>query len=161
MATTEVLLLQPVENLGGEGDKVTVKAGYARNYLLPRKLALPITQANRKYVDSLQARRAQREARELASAEAVKAKIEAIKLVFMVKTGDEDRMFGSVTAADLIERFKSEGVELEKKQLSLYTPVKALGKHTTRIKLHKDLTLEYEFEVKSENQPEVVEEVQA
>lgn len=155
MATTEILLLQPVENLGAEGDTVKVKAGYARNYLLPRKLALPVTQANRKYVESLQARRAQREAKEIAGAEAIKSKIEKIEMVFEVKTGEEG-VFGAVTASDLIERFKEKGVELDKKQLSLYTPAKSLGKHTTRIRLHREVSFEFEFELK----PEGVEEVE-
>lgn len=150
MATTEILLLQPIENLGAEGDQVTVKAGYARNYLLPRKMALPITQGNRKYIESLKSRRAAREAKEIAGAEAIKSKIEAIKIVFEVKTGDEEKMFGAVTAADLIGRLKENGIELEKKQLSLYTPVKSLGKHTTRVRLHTEVTFEYEFEVKAE-----------
>lgn len=157
MATTEILLLQPIENLGAEGDQVTVKAGYARNYLLPRKMALPITQANRKYIESLKARRAEREAKEIAGAEALRAKIEAIELVFEVKTGEEDKMFGAVTAGNILERLKEKGVELDKKQLSLYTPVKSLGKHTTRIRLHKEVAFEYEFEVISEAKEEEVE----
>lgn len=157
MATTEILLLQPIENLGAEGDQVTVKAGYARNYLLPRKMALPITQGNKKYIESLKARRAEREAKEIAGAEAIKSKIEAISLVFEVKTGEDDKMFGSVTAGDLLERLAEKGIELNKKQVSLYTPVKSLGKHTTKIRLHKEVSFEYEFEVKAEAKPEEAE----
>lgn len=160
MATTEILLLQPVENLGAEGDTVKVKAGYARNYLLPRKLALPVTQANRKYVESLKARRAQREAKEIAGAEEIKAKIEKIEMVFEVKTGEEG-VFGAVTAADLIERFKEKGIELDKKQLSLYTPAKSLGKHTTRIRLHREVSFEFEFELKAEGGDEEASNEQA
>ncbi len=160
MATTEILLLQPVENLGAEGDTVKVKAGYARNYLLPRKLALPVTQANRKYVESLQARRAQREAKEIAGAEEIKAKIEKIEMVFEVKTGEEG-VFGAVTAADLIERFKEKGIELDKKQLSLYTPAKSLGKHSTRIRLHREVSFEFEFELKAEGGDEEASSEQA
>jgi large subunit ribosomal protein L9 len=160
MATTEILLLQPVENLGAEGDTVIVKAGYARNYLLPRKLALPVTQANRKYVESLKSRRAAREAKEIAGAEAIKTRIEKIVMVFEVKTGEEG-VFGAVTANDLIERFKANGVDLDKKQLSLYTPAKSLGKHATKIRLHKDVNFEYEFELKPETTTEVTEAAQA
>ncbi len=156
MATTEILLLQPVENLGAEGDTVTVKAGYARNYLLPRKLALPVTQANRKYVESLQARRAQREAKEIAGAEELKAKIEKIQIVFEVKTGEEG-VFGAVTAGDLLDRLKENGVELEKRQLSLYTPAKSIGKHTTKIRLHSEVSFEFEFELKAEGGEEAAE----
>jgi large subunit ribosomal protein L9 len=158
MATTEILLLQPVENLGAEGDQVTVKAGYARNYLLPRKLALPITQANKKHIESLKSRRAEREAKEVAAADALKTKIEGISMVFEVKTGEDDKMFGAVTANDLLARFKEKGIELDKRQVSLYTPVKSLGKHTTKVRLHKEVSFEYEFEVKSDGADEVAEE---
>ncbi len=156
MATTEILLLQPVENLGAEGDTVKVKAGYARNYLLPRKMALPVTQANRKYVESLKGRRAAREAKEIAGAEELKTKIEKIQITFELKTAGEG-VFGSVTANDLIERLKQNGVELDKKQLSLYTPAKSIGKHTTKIRLHKEVSFEYEFEIKAEGAEDAAE----
>ncbi len=153
MATTEILLLKPVDNLGGEGDQVKVKAGYARNYLLPQKVALPITQANRKYVESLKKARSMREAKELDKAQEIKGRIEKLNLVFTVKTGDEGRMFGAVTAGDLLARMATEGIELDKKQVSLYTPVKSLGKHSTKIRLHPDVSFDFEFEVVSEDQP--------
>lgn len=151
MATTEVLLLKPVDSLGAEGDQVTVKAGYARNYLLPQKMALPITQGNRKYIESLQKQRAEREAKEIAGAEAIRQKIEKLEFTFEVKTGEEGKMFGSVTSGDLLERFKENGVELDKKQVALYSPIKSLGKHTTKIKLHKEVSIEFEFDVVSED----------
>lgn len=153
MATTEILLLKPVDNLGGEGDQVKVKAGYARNYLLPQKVALPITQANRKYVESLKKARSMREAKELDKAQEIKGRIEKLNLVFTVKTRDEGRMFGAVTAGDLLARMATEGIELDKKQVSLYTPVKSLGKHSTKIRLHPDVSFDFEFEVVSEDQP--------
>ncbi|MBN2234882.1 MAG: 50S ribosomal protein L9 [Opitutales bacterium] len=153
MATKEILLLKPVDNLGGEGDQVKVKAGYARNYLLPQKLALPITQANRKYVESLKKARSMREAKELDKAQELKGRIEKLNLVFTVKTGEEGRMFGAVTAGDLLARIAAEGIELDKKQVSLYTPVKSLGKHSTKIRLHPDVSFDFEFEVVSEDQP--------
>lgn len=153
MATKEILLLKPVDNLGGEGDQVKVKAGYARNYLLPQKLALPITQANRKYVESLKKARSMREAKELDKAQELKGRIEKLNLVFTVKTGEEGRMFGAVTAGDLLGRIAAEGIELDKKQVSLYTPVKSLGKHSTKIRLHPDVSFDFEFEVVSEDQP--------
>lgn len=145
------MLLEPVENLGGEGETVKVKPGYARNFLLPRKLALPVNRANRKYVEALSARREAREKQEREYAEGLLAKLETLSIAFAVKTGEGGKMFGSVTANDLVERLKEEGVELEKKQLNLYTPVKTLGKHTTKIKLHNDVSFELEWEVVSEN----------
>lgn len=151
MANAELLLLQPVENLGDEGDTVSVKTGFARNYLLPRGIAIPVTRANRKQIESLKDRAEKRRASELEAAQALAAKLEPMNIAFAVKTGPGGKMFGSVTAQDLIARIAENGVELEKKQVNLYTPVKSLGKHTTRIKLHPEVTVDFEFEVVSEN----------
>jgi large subunit ribosomal protein L9 len=151
MANAELLLLQPVENLGDEGDTITVKTGYARNFLLPRGLAIPVTRANRKQIESLRTRAERRREDELAAAQAIAGKLEGINVVFAVQTGPGGKMFGSVTAADLISRIAEAGVELEKKQVNLYTPVKSLGKHTTRVRLHPEVTVDFDFEVVSEN----------
>ena len=151
MANAELLLLKPVENLGIEGDTVSVKSGYARNYLLPRGMAIPVTRANRKQIEALRDRAEKRQASELESAQALAEKLEAIQIVFAVKTGPGGKMFGSVTAQDLIDRIKEHGIDLDKKQVSLYTPVKSLGKHTTRIRLHPEVSVQFEFEVVSEN----------
>ncbi|MGH7946873.1 MAG: 50S ribosomal protein L9, partial [Opitutaceae bacterium] len=97
MATTEVLLVQPVDGLGGEGDQVKVRAGYARNYLLPRKIAVTLNASNRKHVDSLKKRRAQREQSELDIAQDLAKKLEKTSLAFAVKTGEGGRMFGAIT----------------------------------------------------------------
>ena len=151
MATTDILLLSPIEGLGNEGDKVTVKAGYARNYLLPKKVALPVNRANTKYVESLQKRRAEREANELKGAQAIADRLQKLSVAFPVKTGEGGKMFGAVTANDLFARFEEEGLAISKKQIALYTPVKTLGKHSTKIKLHADIKVDFEFEVVSEN----------
>lgn len=151
MASSKILLLQPVDNLGSEGDQVTVRAGYARNFLLPRKMALPVNRASKKYVEALQSRREAREKQERAHAEAILAKLEKVNIAIPVKTGEGGRMFGAVTAADLIARLLEDGIELDKKQINLYTPVKTLGKHSTKVKLHADVTYDLEWEVVSEN----------
>ena len=151
MANAELLLLKPVENLGNEGDTVNVKSGYARNFLLPHGLAIPVTRANRKQMESLKDRAEKRKAAELESAQALAGKLEGIQIVFAVQTGPGGKMFGAVTAQDLLTRLAEEGVELDKKQVSLYTPVKSLGKHSTRIRLHEDVAVQFEFEVVSEN----------
>src|SRR5690606_13846060 len=101
MAHSEVLLLQPVENLGGEGDQVRVRAGYARNFLCPRKIAIPLTAANRKQTEALKKARALREAKDLDTAKELAAKIEGTRVALAVKTGEGGKMFGAVTAADL------------------------------------------------------------
>ncbi|MDG1242545.1 MAG: 50S ribosomal protein L9 [Opitutae bacterium] len=151
MANSEVLLLQPIKGLGAEGDTVTVRAGYARNFLLPRKQALPITQANKKHVESLLKAREAREQKEFESARTLGEQIEKTSIAIAVKTGEGGKMFGAVTANDLIERLKEEGIELVKKQLGLAQPIKDLGSHTAAIKLHADIEVELKFEVVSEN----------
>jgi len=151
MANSQVLLLQPINGLGAEGDTVTVRAGYARNFLLPRKQALPITQANKKHVESLLKAREAREQKEFENARELSEKIEKISIAIAVKTGEGGKMFGAVTANDLIERLKEEGVEFVKKQLGLAQPIKDLGSHSATIKLHADVEAELKFEVVSEN----------
>ncbi len=151
MANSEVLLLQPIKGLGAEGDTVTVRAGYARNFLLPRKQALPITQANKKHVESLLKAREAREQKEFETARALGEQIEKTSIAIAVKTGEGGKMFGAVTANDLLERLKEEGIEIVKKQLGLAQPIKDLGSHTASIKLHTDVEVELKFEVVSEN----------
>ena len=151
MAHHEVLLLKPVAGLGGEGDQVRVRAGYARNFLLPQKAAVALTQSNRKRVESLKKQRAQREATELTGAQELAKKIAKVSLAFVVKTGDGGKMFGAITAADLHAKFVEAGIELDKKKIHLHTPVKTLGKHEVAIKLHADVSVDISFDVVSEN----------
>lgn len=155
MANNQVLLLQPINGLGAEGDTVSVKAGYARNFLLPRKLALPITQANKKHVEALLKAREAREQKEFESARDLSERIEKTSIAIAVKTGEGGKMFGAVTAHDLLERLKEEGIELSKKQLQLAAPIKELGSHVAAVKLHADIETELKFEVVSENPIEV------
>jgi large subunit ribosomal protein L9 len=157
MAHNEILLLQPIEGLGGEGDLVKVRAGFARNYLLPRKLAVPVTLANRKHVASLQAKRAEREAKELAGARELGEKLKLLSIAFAVKTGEGGKLFGSITQGDLHARLEKEGYVLEKKRVHIAGGhVKSLGKHAAEIKLHPEVTVEISFEVVSENPIEEV-----
>lgn len=151
MAHSEILLLKPVENLGGEGDQVRVRAGYARNYLLPRKLAIPLTEANRKQVEALRKARATREAKELAGAQALASKLESTRIALAVKTGEGGKMFGAVTAADIHAKLTEAGVEIDRKKIHVYNPIKTLGQHTTKIRLHPDVQVEFSFDVVSEN----------
>jgi large subunit ribosomal protein L9 len=151
MAHTEVLLVKPVEGLGGEGDQVKVRAGYARNFLLPRKIAVSLNSANKKHVESLKKRRAEREQTEVNSAQELAKKLEKTSLAFAVKTGEGGRMFGAITANDIHDKLVASGVELDKKKIHLFTPVKTLGKHTVKIKLHADVSVDVPFDVVSEN----------
>ena len=127
MATSKVLLVKPVEDLGGEGDQVVVKAGYARNFLFPQKLAMPVNKANKKQIEALLKARALREAKELENAQALKAALEGMSIAFAVKTGEGGKMFGSITAQNLISRIAENGIEMPKKSVSLAHPVKELA----------------------------------
>jgi large subunit ribosomal protein L9 len=151
MAYREVLLVKPVENLGGEGDHVKVRAGFARNYLLPRGIALPLTAANRKQIEALKKRRAEREQAELSGAQELARKLEKTSLAFAVKTGEGGRMFGAITAQDVHDKLAAAGLEIDKKKIHLFTPVKTLGKHTVKLKLHAEVAVELAFDVVSEN----------
>ncbi len=151
MAYSEVLLLKPVEGLGAEGDQVKVRAGYARNFLLPREIASPLTKANRKQVEALKKRRAEREAKDLEGAQELARKLEKTSIAFAVKTGEGGKMFGAITNNDLHERLVQSGIELDKKKIHLHTPVKTLGKHEVKIKLHQEVTVDFSFDVVSEN----------
>jgi len=161
MANNQVLLLKPISGLGAEGATVTVRAGYARNFLLPRKLALPITQANKKHVDALLKAREAREQKEFEEAQALANKITSTSIAIAVKTGEGGKMFGAVTANDIISRLGEEGVELTRKQLSLPAPIKDLGSHTIAVKLTNDVSAELKFEVVSENPIEEAAEAEA
>ncbi len=151
MASTEVLLVKPVEGLGGEGDQVKVRAGYARNYLLPRNIAVPLNASNKKHVDALKKRRAEREQSELTGAQELAKQLEKVSLAFAVKTGEGGKMFGAITATDIHDKIAAAGVTLDKKKIHLHTPVKTLGKHTVKVKLHSDVSVELAFDVVSEN----------
>ena len=151
MATTKVLIVKPLANLGGEGEQVTVKAGYARNFLYPQKIAIPVTKANKKQIEALIKARAIREAKELENAQAVAAALANMTIAFAVKTGEGGKMFGSVTAADLVAKIAENGIELPKKAIHLEQPVKELGKHTAQVKLHNSVKVDFAFEVVSEN----------
>lgn len=151
MATSEILLIEPIDGLGSEGDTVVVKAGFARNYLLPQKKALPVTRANRKQIEALKGRRVAREAKSLEDAKFVAEKINSLSFAIAVKTGDSGKMFGAVTSAHILEKVEEAGVSIEKKQIQLSEPIKDLGQHTVAVKIHADVEASLKFDVVSEN----------
>ena len=161
MANNQVLLLSPISGLGSEGDTVTVRAGYARNFLLPRKLALPITQANKKQVAALLTSRESREQKEFEDARTLGERVASVSVAIAVKTGKGGKMFGAVTANDLITRLSEEGIVLNKKQLALPQPIKELGSHSVILKLHTAVDSALKFEVVSENPIEEADEAES
>jgi len=151
VAATELLLLKPIEKLGREGDRVKVRAGYARNYLLPQKIAIPVTRANQKQMDSLLKKREERLIRELAEVEAIVEKLTKISCVIPVKSAPEGRLFGSVTVTDLQKYLDEAGVPLDRKQILLKRPAKQLGVHSIKIKLNAQKEVDFSFEVVTED----------
>ncbi len=156
MANSEVLLIQPVDGLGAEGDQVKVRAGYARNFLLPQGKAVPLTVANRKQVEALKKARGLREAKELDGAQALAKQIEKAGIAIAVKTGEGGKLFGAVTGNDIHDKLAAAGITVEKKRIHLGQPIKTLGKHAVSIRLHPEVTVELNFDVVSENPIEPV-----
>jgi large subunit ribosomal protein L9 len=135
----DVILRTDVENLGKAGELVTVKNGYARNYLLPRGLAYAATEGNRRRIEAERAQKGKKSAAEVASARGVAQQLEAVSITFTMKAGDGDKLFGSVTAHDVAERLGAEGFALDKKQIELAEPIKALGVYKVPVRLHADV----------------------
>ena len=150
MPTTEVILTDNVPGLGAEADVVTVRRGYARNYLLPQKKAYEVTPAALRQLDNLKKKRAEREARELNDSEELSRKIGKAHLVFTLTTGESGKAFGSITAQDIVHRMKNElGIEIDRHKIMLERPIKDTGEHEVAIKLHHDVTAQFRFDVKS------------
>lgn len=151
MATTEVLLVQHMQQLGSEGDVVKVRPGYARNYLIPQKKALPLNLANKKRLDSLKQSRAMRESDELQKAQEIATKLTKVKIAVAVKTGSGGKLFGSVTVNHILEKLSEGGFTMDKKHFVSFSPIKELGKQNVTLQLHSDVKAEVEVEVVSEN----------
>jgi len=151
MANHEILLLKPVDGLGAEGDQVKVRAGYARNYLLPQGKAVPLTVANRKRVEALKKARGLREVQELDGAQALAKQIQKVGIAIAVKTGEGGKLFGAVTSNDIHEKLVAAGITIEKRRIHLGDPIKTLGKHEVKIKLHAEVSVDLSIDVVSEN----------
>ncbi len=142
----EILLIENVSNLGARGDVVNVKDGYARNFLLPRKFALPVTAGNKRQIE-LEKERAQKlRAKELAEAEALKAKLEGLSLSIAKKVGENGHLFGSVTNGDVAELLKAQGFTLDRHAISL-PHVKELGAYTVEIRVYAGVLAKLNLEV--------------
>jgi len=135
----DVILRQDVEKLGLAGELVSVKDGYARNYLLPRGLAYVATDANRRRLDAEQQQRTRRAAVELAGARDLAVRLETVSLSFTMKAGEGDKLFGSVTSADIAERLEGEGFHLDKRAVELKEPIKALGVYKVPVNVRTDV----------------------
>ena len=148
----EVILREHVENLGERGQIVKVADGYARNYLLPRKLALPATDGNRKHVERERKIVEAREANEKAQAEAIAARLASVDITIARRVGETDQLYGSVTSADIVEFLKGKGFEVDRRKLILPEPIKAIGDHDVPLKLHREVTVPLKIHVVKEGQ---------
>jgi len=137
----EVILREHVDNLGRRGEIVKVAAGYARNYLLPRKLALPATAGNKKHVERERKIMEAREAQEKGQAEALAARLGLVEISIARRVGETDQLYGSVTAVDIAEYLKGKGFEIDRRKLILPEPIKTLGDHPVPLKLHREVTV--------------------
>jgi large subunit ribosomal protein L9 len=150
MKIMEVILRAFVEKLGKRGEVVKVSDGYARNYLLPRKLALPATAGNKKHVERERKIVETREADEKSQAEALAARLAAIDIRIARRVGDTEQLYGSVTAADITEYLKAKGFDVDRRKLILPEAIKAIGEHDVPLKLHREVTVPLKVRVVKE-----------
>ena len=135
----EIILRQAVENLGKTGDVVKVKSGYARNYLLPHGLAYEATPGNLKRIQQERDRLEAAENERRTAAQTLAERLEQVSLTFSARVGEEGKLFGSVTAADIQAQLESQGFHIERRQIDLHEPIKALGVYRVPIRLHADV----------------------
>jgi large subunit ribosomal protein L9 len=156
--TMEVILKEDVANLGHRGDVVKVADGYGRNFLLPRKLAMQATEANKNVIEQMKAAAARRSATEKAQAEELLVKLQPIALSFTRKSGENGQLFGSVTSADISGDLAAKGFEVDRRKVQLSEPLKSLGDYTVAIKLHREVTAHIKVQVVTDATEQVAEE---
>jgi large subunit ribosomal protein L9 len=150
----EVILREHVDNLGRRGEIVKVAPGYARNFLLPRKLALPATEGNRRHIERERKIVEAQEAEERSQAEAVGARLAAVPVTIARRVGETGQLYGSVTAGDIAEFLLGKGFEIDRRRLILPEPIKTLGDHDVPLKLHREVTVALKVQVAKEGEGE-------
>ena len=143
----EIILRDHVDHVGNRGDVVKVADGYARNYLLPRKLALPATEANKNWIARERKISEAREGEERVAAEALAERLVALDLQVARKVGDNDTMYGSVTNGDIADRIKDKGFDVDRRKILLPDPLRALGEALVPVKLHRDVTAQLKITI--------------
>ena len=146
----EVILREHVDNLGRRGEVVKVADGYARNYLLPRKLALLATEGNKKQIEREKVKFDAKEAEEQKVAQAMAERLAIVDVEIVRKVGETDALYGSVTSSDVAEALAKKGVELDRRKLVLQEPIKKLGEFSIPVKLHRDVTAQVKVRVVGE-----------
>ncbi len=160
MAKVDVILIENVVGLGAESDQVKVAAGYARNFLLPNRLAISMTGANKRRLEVLRQRRAEREAHEFNAMSELSKSLSKLTATISMKTGEDGKMFGSVTAGTIADQLKTQfDIALDKKKIHLTEPIRSLGDHEVELRLHADVKTTMKVKVQSSNPPPPVPEV--
>ncbi|HKP47070.1 MAG TPA: 50S ribosomal protein L9 [Pyrinomonadaceae bacterium] len=152
MAHTRILLREDVDDLGARGEIVRVRAGYARNYLLPRKLAVEATANNVKQIEAERARLLKKEAAERATAAGQAEQLGKLTLEFKRKAGEQGALYGSVTSMDIAEELKNRGYEIDRHRIHLREPLKRLGDFTVPVRLHREVTVDLNVKVGAEGE---------
>ena len=152
MAHTKVLLREDVDDLGARGEIVRVRAGYARNYLLPRNLAVEATAGNVKGIEAERAALLKKEANERSTAEAQSQKMSSLVLEFKRKAGEQGALYGSVTSMDVAELLKDKGYEIDRHRIHLREPLKRLGDYAVPVRLHREVTIDLQVKVVPEGE---------
>lgn len=135
----QVILRDRLDHLGNAGEVVTVKPGYARNYLIPKGLAYEATDANLKRIERERAKLEKRTTEQLQDARKQASSLEGVSVTFTARAGEEGKLFGSITSADIAEQLAQQGVQVDRKQIALDEPIKALGVHSVPVRLHADV----------------------
>jgi large subunit ribosomal protein L9 len=149
---TEVILTSNIIGLGGESDQVRVASGYARNYLFPQRLAIPLTQANKRRIEALKQRRAEREAHEFNTMSELAKGVTKLICVIKVKTGEDGKMFGAVTTGMIADELKHQfDITLDKRKIHIEHPLRALGEHDVELRLHHEVNATLKIRVESTN----------
>ena len=150
----DVILREHVDNLGRRGEIVKVADGYARNYLLPRKLALLVTEGNKKQIERERQKFVAREVEDQKVAEAMAERLGVLEITIARKVGETEALYGSVTTSDVAEALASKGFDVDRRKIQLQEPIKKLGAYDVPIKLHRDVTTKIKVRVIAEGEPE-------
>ena len=150
----EVILKEDVATLGSRGDVIKVAEGYGRNYLLPRKLAIEATPANRAVIEQMKAAAVRRVAREKGDAEKLAELLAGVSVSFTRKSGEHDQLFGSVTSADIARELEHKSFNIDRRKIHLDEPLKHVGEFTVPIRLHKDVTVPVKVVINKDSVPE-------
>ena len=156
----DVILLENIDKLGSRGQVVKVADGYGRNYLLPKKMAVAANPQNRKWMEQQRIRFLKLEAKERGDAQDLATLLQGVSVTLTRKSGEKGTLFGSVTAIDIAEKLAAQGYNIDKRKITLDTPLKVLGEYDVPIKLHKEVTASIKVRVESEGEPKAQTEAQ-